>query len=131
MKVILPVVDMDESKNNIAASFHKADFVCVYDSETNNYDWFDAAEISSKPGNLSLELKRRGIYTVISKFMPLLAYNLFSESGLKIFRAMSDDVQENVNLFMDNKLMTFTGQSATELSNCNGSCNSCSSSCSN
>lgn len=129
MKVMIPVVDNLSAKNNLAAGFHNAEYACIYDSESEAYEWIATDDISTKPGNLSIELKRKGIYNIISKQMSLMALGLFAESGLNVFKAESEDVSENIQKFVQNKLQPLTVQSAMGSSCSSSSCGSCSSSC--
>ena len=129
MKIIIPIIDNNRSKDNIAQGFHNAGYVCIYDCSSNTYEWLTINELAPNAGNLSLELKRRGIFTVISGYMSLMALGLFTESGLKVYKAESDSVQENIKLFLENKLPPLTTQSILGMSACIGSCNSCGSSC--
>jgi predicted Fe-Mo cluster-binding NifX family protein len=128
MKVILPVIDDQGARNMLANSFHNARFVCIYDSQTHDSEWCSINDISEKPGNLTLGLKKRGIYTVISPQMPLMALGLFIESGLKVFRSESKNVEENIRLLNNNQLRSYEVFDAMGMSSCSsGSCNSCSS----
>lgn len=128
MKVILPVIDDQRARNMLANGFHNARFVCIYDSQTHDTEWCSINEISEKFGNLTLGLKKRGIYTVISPRMPLMALALFIESGLKVFRSEGKNVEENILLLNNNQLKPYEVYDATGMSSCaGGSCNSCSS----
>ena len=129
MKIIIPVTDNDSLKDTIAQGFHNAGYVCIYDCTNNTYEWMATKDISEQAGNLSLELKRKGIFSVISNYMSLMALGLFTESGLKVYKAESESVQENIKLFLENKLPLLTTQSILGMSACIGSCNSCGSTC--
>lgn len=130
MKVILPVIDDDKSKNDVAAGFHNSDYVCIYDSEKDTYEWAHTAEITQQVGNLSIELKRKGIQTIISNQLPMMALSLFIDSGLEVFQAMSKKVNENIDMLLKDKLPSFTMRSATPPTGCSSSaCASCHSDC--
>ncbi|MFB6317239.1 NifB/NifX family molybdenum-iron cluster-binding protein [Saccharicrinis sp. FJH54] len=128
MKVIIPVVDADRSRNVLAASFHNAAFAAIYDTESKMMVWIETRSISEDVGNISLGLKRMGIAAVISQQMPPMALGLFVESGISVFKAESDDLQENILCFIDENLELFSSQMAFENSaSCSSSCGSCSS----
>lgn len=129
MKIILPVIDDNYEKYSIATGFHNSDYVCIYDNEENSYKWMTTSELSEKPGNLSLELKRKGIFTVISNYMSVMALGLFIESGIKVLKAQSDNLQVNIGLFNTGMLMPFTVESAMGMTSCSGSCSSCDTTC--
>jgi len=130
MKVILPVLDNSEQKYNLAKGIINAAFLCVYDCENKTYEWLVTEELTNKPGNLSLALKRKSISTVICNQMPIIALGLFIESGLKVFHAHGDNLIENIKLFENKQLQPFTAVSALAIQACSsGACGSCKSSC--
>ncbi len=130
MKIILPVLDNTDRKFELAKGIHNAAFLCVYDCENKTYEWLTTAELSNKPGNLSLALKRKGIFTVICKQMPVIALGLFMESGLKVYHACGNQLEENIKFFENQQLQPFSAVSALAIQACSsGACGSCKSSC--
>ncbi|MFB6343026.1 NifB/NifX family molybdenum-iron cluster-binding protein [Saccharicrinis sp. FJH2] len=128
MKVIIPVVDTERSRNVLAKSFHNAEFASVYDTDSRMVEWIETSSISEDVGNISIGLKKMGIYAVISQQMPPMALGLFVESGINVYRAEGDDLQENILYFIDEELELFSSQMAFETTpSCGSSCNSCSS----
>lgn len=128
MKVIIPVIDTKRLRNALATSFHNARFASIYDTETRMMKWIETASISADAGNISLGLKQMGIESVISRQMPPLALGLFVESGIKVYKAQGDDLQENILCFIDEDLELFSSQMAfEEIPSCSSSCSSCSS----
>ncbi len=132
MKIIIPVVDDKEAKNELAGGFHNAEYACIYDCDSEDYEWLLVSEITKKPGNLSIELKKQGINIVISNSMPIMALTMFRELGLLVYKAGAKDVESNVKLYLDKKLgpLTFFNLKEEADSSCNSSCSSCSSNCS-
>lgn len=129
MKIILPVIDDQGARNMLAQGFHNARYVCIYDCEIHDCEWLSINDISEKPGNLTLGLKKRGIYTVISPRMPLMALGLFVESGLTVYRADGNNVETNIKEYLGNNLKTFDVLEVIGNSSCSEGCGSCSSSC--
>jgi len=130
MKVIIPVLDNTEGKFNMAKGIHNAAFLCIYDSEIRTYEWLATNEITEKPGNLSLALKRKGIFTIICNQLPVIALGLFIESGLQVYQAQGNQLEENIRLFENKQLQPFTAVSALAIQACSsGACGSCKSSC--
>ena len=130
MKVIIPVVNDKEDKNRLAKSFHNASYACIFNTLNGSCEWYSTMEITEKPGNLSLALKRMGVYTVISSSMPFMALGLFTDIGMTIYKAQGDNLNENIDLFINKRLERFTLQSTLGGSgNCSGSCGSCGTSC--
>ncbi len=129
MKVIIPVTNNQDLKEEVAYSFHNSEYVCVFNAEEKTYEWLNTNEISEKTGNLSVELKRKGIYTVISNQMPLMALGLFIESGIKVLKAKSVSLKENIELYLNNKLQPMPFGYSPDYVGCSTSCSSCKSSC--
>ncbi len=129
MKIIIPVIDNDKFKMKIAQSFHNSEFACIYNCIDKNYEWINTKSISQKSGNLGVELKRNGITAVISNQIPLMALGFFTESGLTVYKAESGNIEENINLFIKNRLIRLTNETAKSSSACAGSCSSCNTTC--
>ena len=125
MNIILPVIDNNEGKFTMAKGFHSSEDVCLYNSLDGTYDWIKTKDISSHEDNLSVSLKRRNVFTIITSHMPFLAMRLFQESGLLVYKSKGTSVEENIALFTQKELEAFTPQiySGTTYSAC-GSCSS-------
>jgi len=132
MRVMLPVEEKKRGKEKIAHGFHNARYVCIYDSEGNSFEWKETSEISPNPGDFTNELKRLGINTIISSYLPPMVLQIFTRNGLQVFKARGNNVTENIDFFSQNQLESFTSKAARELWRCDSSCHSCSStSCKN
>jgi len=125
MKVIIPVINKNDARNKLAGGFHNAQYLCIYDWHHHSYEWLSIDELTEKPGNLTLALKKRGIYTVISPQMPLMALGLFVESGFRVYRAIGTDLEENIQYFLENQLKPFEVFDAMSISACSLECSSC------
>jgi predicted Fe-Mo cluster-binding NifX family protein len=126
MKIILPVTDKNRG---IARSFHNAELACIYNCTNQTYEWVDTKSISAKSGDLAEELKNIGISAVISTQMPLMALGFFTDSGLMVYKATSESIEENIRLFTANQLIPLTNALAKSSANCSGSCGACQTSC--
>ena len=122
MNIIIPVADLEKEKKTLAKGFHNTDYACIYNSLNSSYKWLKTKEISNSEDNLSLALKRKGIYTIITSHMPFLALKLFKESGLVVYKSKSKNIEENIALFLNNELEPFTPQIRFSNSNCSSSC---------
>ncbi|MFQ3578854.1 MAG: hypothetical protein SNJ71_01775 [Bacteroidales bacterium] len=125
MKVIIPVNNDKEGKNSIAGNFHNTEFVCIYDKIEQCFNWVESNTISAKPGNLSIEMKRKNIYTIICNHLSLMALGLFSESGIEVLKAQGSDLQQNIELYLNNKLQPLTRENVLFDSKCSSGCGSC------
>ena len=124
MNIIIPVTDNMEAKDILAPGFHNTEYVCIYESDNDSYKWFKKKDISKKEGNLSIELKRKGIYTIITSQIELMTLVLFNEMGLKVYKAKSTSIIENIKFFHNHQLELFTPKSAIGVLDCVSSCGS-------
>jgi len=118
MKIIIPVIDNNLGKNVIAPGFHNTDFACIYDKDESTYQWIEKKDLSIKEGNLSIQLKLKGIYTIITSEIELLTLSLFNDLGLKVYKSNTGSVEENIKLFESNQLKLFTLKTANGIINC-------------
>ena len=126
MKVIIPVVDTERFRNVLTKSFHNSAFATIYNTETRMMAWIETSTISRDVENIGLGLKKMGVDAVISQEMPPMALGLFVESGIHVYRAYGDDLQENILCFIDEDLELFSSQMAFETTpSCSSSCSSC------
>jgi predicted Fe-Mo cluster-binding NifX family protein len=128
MKIILPVTDKNKG---IAQSFHNAELACIYNYTSQSSEWIPTKSISAGPGDLAEGLKNIGICAVISTHMPLMALGFFTDSGLMVYQAVGENIDENIRLFAANQLKPLTNTSAKSTSPCSGSCSACQTSCNN
>lgn len=129
MKIIFPVVYKNDNLKCIAQSFHNTEQACIYNCTNQTYEWLATRSIATKAGELAEELKRIGINAVISTQMPLMALGFFTESGLTVYKATSENIEENINLFTMNQLKPITNMLAKSATECSGSCGACKTTC--
>jgi predicted Fe-Mo cluster-binding NifX family protein len=127
MKIILPVIENSTSGRSIARGFRNADLACIYTCSTQTSEWLPIKSISQSAGDLADVLKRIGIGAVISFQMPLMALGFFTETGLAVYKAESENIEENILLFTENMLEPLTNSTSKNGSACSSSCISCSS----
>jgi predicted Fe-Mo cluster-binding NifX family protein len=127
MKIILPVSENKAYGRSIARGFHKADLACIYNCINQTSEWLPTKSIIQNADDLGDALKRIGIGAVISQQMPLMALGFFTDSGLTVYKAESENIEENIRMFIDNQLEPQTNTSSKYSSSCSSSCTSCSS----
>ena len=125
MKIIIPVRGNKDPKDMIVQGFHNSKIACIYNCVDDTCEWIETNAMGDKDGNLSLTLKSKGIYTIISNHMPLMALGLFVESVFCVYKAKSLRVEENIKLFNMNQLERYSARSDDSTSICSGSCGSC------
>ena len=127
MKIILPVIENKASGRSIARGFRNADLACIYNCSNQTSEWLPTKSISQNAGDLGDALKRIGIGAVISFQMPLMALGFFTDSGLTVYKAESENIEENIRMFTENRLEPLTNATSKNGSACTSSCGSCSS----
>ncbi len=128
MKIILPVIENGFQKQ-VARSFHNTELACIYNCTNQTVEWVSTKDVGAKSGDLAEELRCIGIRAVISTQMPLMALGFFVESGLSVYRAASESIEENILLFTANQLEPMTPILASVSSACSGSCSACKTTC--
>ena len=118
MKIIIPVKDNCEDNSIITSGFHNTNFVCIYDNIEKNYLWITKKEISINEGNLCIQLKLRGISTIITSEIELMSLSLFNEVGLIVYKSEAGSIEENIKLFESNQLTLFPVKSAIGVISC-------------
>ena len=125
MKIIIPVTENNACGREIARGFHKADLACIYNCTNQTSEWLPTKNIMQSASDLGEALKRIGIGAVISQQMPLMALGFFTDSGLPVYKAESENVEENIRMFIENLLEPQTNATSNSGSACTSSCSSC------
>jgi predicted Fe-Mo cluster-binding NifX family protein len=125
MKVLVPVINQNEAKDQLAESFHNAESVCIFDFGTQTSKWVQTKTLRGNYGHLAESLKAMGIDAVVSRSMPLMALGFFTDSDLPVYMAVGHNLQENLKLFKASSLVQMTNLIAKSLSECSGTCGSC------
>jgi predicted Fe-Mo cluster-binding NifX family protein len=127
MKIIIPVAENSACGMEIARGFYKADLAYIYNCINQTSEWLSTKSIIQNAGDLGDALKRIGIGAVISQQMPVMALGFFTDSGLTVYKAESENIEENIRMFIDNRLEPQTNASSRYSSSCSSSCTLCSS----
>ncbi len=126
MKVIIPVVENKETSHLIVDEFRNANMACVFDRATQSNDVVPIEQIIKSAGNLTLELRSKGIDTVISTNMSFLSLSLLLDSEFKVYQARGNDPESNIQLFLQNQLEPFNRLHALRSFGCSpNACGSC------
>ncbi len=125
MKIIIPVKD----NKFIASGFNATPHVCVFDQdkELDNACHFTCwREIIPQGTKITKQLKEHGIYAVLTEEMQLLAFNLFRDNGIVVYKSQGDDLYHNLGLFSKGLLKYYSVEDALENKKiCGGQCNEC------
>jgi len=126
MNIIIPVIDNNDEKYVLAKGFQNATYACIYNTLNDSYEWIQTKELSECEDNLSVSLKRKGIYTIITSHIPYLALRLFKDSGLAVYKSKGKSLELNIEFFLNDELQHFTPQ--IHFGSTGAACGSCSSS---
>lgn len=126
MKLLLPILENKTSERSIAQGFHNAELVCLYDCGNQSYEWIPTDEFCMNPGELGVEFRKLGVDVIISYKMPPMALGFFTENGFSVFNTETTNIEESIRKFASNRLKSLTGDMCKSISNCSGSCLSCS-----
>ena len=126
MKVIIPITDCKCSESPRVDEFKNASLACIYDCNTKTSEMVPIKDLIRNAGNLTLELKSKGIFTVISPRMSYMSLSLFLDSQLQVFKSQGANLEDNIQMYLDNQLEPFNIFAGVGSSGCSPSaCSSC------
>jgi predicted Fe-Mo cluster-binding NifX family protein len=105
----------------VAKGFHNIEYVCVFDSSTEVYKWFETNEIIETPGGLNSVLTENGIFSIISLNISPMVLTMFKRNGIEVWKAKGTDLRENLRLFELSELKIFTADECRFAQSCNSS----------
>ncbi len=111
-------------------TFHTCMSFGIYDDKNETIKLMTAEEISAEiDGGLPGFFRQNGVSNLISPECHTMAAKFFQDNKLKIYRALSDDLLENV-MMLQNRMLQLFGAEEVLASSCGSDCSSCGSSCS-
>ena len=108
MKIALPI---DETKTNICVSFGRAPYFMIADTEKNTFELIDnaAAEAQGGAGIKAAQIiVDQNAEVLITVRCGENAAEIFSDVGMKIYKAEGADAKANVQAYLDGKLSELT-----------------------
>lgn len=126
MKVCLALMGAEMIKKNLMApDFYKADDYCIYNINTKEAEYFSLDE--STGSYLSIEeMTSRGVEAIITPNLRPMAGKILLDNGILVYKSMAETIEENIQLFTDDKLPEFTSEMVeAEGDSCGTSCASC------
>lgn len=114
MKVCFPVTQDDGMSSEVYNHFGSAPLFVVVDTETNSVGTINNRDQHHAHGacNPLKALDNQQIDAVIVGGIGAGALSRLNQSGIRVYRAQSQTVQENMALFMSKHLPEFTRQGA-------------------
>lgn len=130
-KICMPVkLDNSGDIHKISSNLNSASHYYIVDMKEKVSSFLDLKEIQNVFENSQGQgFKALGISSMICEGVSPMALKILSDTGISVWKPISDDVHENLDLYASNQLMEFSGDDALS-SNCNSNCSSCATSCS-
>lgn len=132
MKVCLPLDTANDKNSIISSSFELATSYFLYDCASDTFDIIDQKAAQSEEHETSDHL---GSFlpgrakAIITKSLRFSAFVVLKRYGIKMFKAQSEVVEENLLLFNKDALEELTMLDLTQGKSCGSACSSCSSKC--
>jgi predicted Fe-Mo cluster-binding NifX family protein len=131
MQVIIPVINNSDKKMVLSKGFHSTGSICVYNTESGAYNWFDAEELKAHSGNIAEELLNQGITMVVTNDMSFMALTLFIDNGFTVYKSDGHDLNHNIEMLINDRLPLFGLHNAFRKTCSSSECGSCSTVCNN
>jgi predicted Fe-Mo cluster-binding NifX family protein len=128
MKTLIPISRSGENPQ-ISTGFANAHLVCLFDTESNHMEWLPIDAVLPNPNNMGLYFRQKQVNNIITRYMSPLAINMLNELGIKVLRASTGNLNENISLFLESKLPHFSFQSIDNPTSCHGGCSACNTTC--
>jgi predicted Fe-Mo cluster-binding NifX family protein len=130
MKIAIPVIDKESQRNRIAGSLNVIGCLCIYDTDSCEGRWMKTLELALDMGQLLPALECENVSTVISCQVHPMALKVLVNKGFSVYKSIGDQLDENISLFLKNKLDPFDMEAAmANAAVCGGACEVCSTDC--
>ncbi len=128
MKVCVPILgESNLKKELVAPNFYKAQYYCIYDTESEQSRIFALNDSNSIYLSMS-EIKKLEINSIITPNLRPMAAKILFENEIEVYKASSSMVDENIALLKRGLLRDFTEAMIESKNSCSSdSCSSCSS----
>jgi len=130
MRIVIPVVDLDEHKNRISGGLNATGQICLYDSVTEEFLWIKVSKLAVNLGELLPALEQQDISVIITSKIQPMALKVLVNKGFKVYQSQGDLLQENLDYFHQKTLQCFNMESSmSDALICGGPCAVCSTDC--
>lgn len=128
MKLLIAVRRGEENLEPV--SFHEADTLCMYDLGEKSFEAFPLASIAKKQGGFRALLSEYKIEHVLCAGVYPLAFRLFAELGIQVWKTDDSQVDQAAIHFLEGKQEVITADSLlAETGWCASDCTACSETC--
>lgn len=124
MKYVIPVVDHESAKYQIADGLNLSKFMCSFDADSNGFSWELSKDILPIGNNWIEICKQKQIKGLILRSINSMAYNMFTRHGFEVYKASTTNVQQAIEMLKENRLSQFCSEDFGG-TGCSGSCSTC------
>ena len=132
MKSLIPIKYVDDEKV-IHENFESPQEYLIYETGDKQLTEFDFEKLTGKYETHSfLEiLSLEKVKSILSFKMKMAGYMIFKKKGIKIFKPVNEELEENLSLLQEGLLDEFLESDALPFKSCSIDCSSCSTTCKN
>lgn len=130
MRVAFPLSTTAGSTSPVLANdFNSTSLVGAYNTENERYKFWNTSE-KNFTRNFFAFMEQENINAIVSASMQILTLKQFREKNVMVFKSVSDDLDENLELLKLNKLDPLQiSDIIRNFSNCESECSTCSGGC--
>ena len=130
MKIAIPIVDLDLHKNTIAGGLSVTGNICIFDPILHETTWMKTLDLAINMGELLPALERKKVSTIITRQIHPMALKVLVNKGFDVFKSKGDELDLNIHLYINNKLIPFNMEAAMKNATiCGGECGDCKTDC--
>ena len=130
MKIVIPVVDKELQRNEIAGSLTVIGSLCIYDTDLKNGSWIKTLDLAPNMGELLPAFERNNISTIITKQIHPMALKVLVNRGILVYKSIGNELDKNILLLSNNELIPFDMEAAMQYATiCGGECGDCKTEC--
>ncbi len=127
MKVALPIIDIASNRNILASSLNVNGSICLYDIDSKSGSWIKTTDLAPNMGELLPALEALAISVIITRQIHPMALKILANKGFIIFKAIGNQLEENIVFYQNSKLDLYSHEAAMQLATvCGGECTTCS-----
>lgn len=126
MNIAIPIQDTFLNKNKIASNLNVNGCICLYDISSKSGSWIKTTDLAPNMGELLPALEALAITVIITRQVHPMALKVLVNKGFEVYKAIGNTLEENIDLFEQDKLELYSYDTAMELAAiCGGECTSC------
>jgi|GEM_PF-437300 len=130
MRIVIPVIDLEEKKHLISGGLNSTGQLCIYDTITEEFLWLKTSKLAQNMGELLPALEQQEISVIITSKIQPMALKVLVNKGFKVYKSEGILLNENIKHYNQKNLSFFDMESAmSDALLCGGSCAVCSTDC--